>query len=134
MNKTIEKENIKSNNMFKILKGIILSVLITLLGLLILAIVITYTNVSENVIPMAITIITAISILIGSFFSTINIQKNGLLNGFAVGFAYIATIYIISSITSTGFTLTSTSFIMIISAILAGMLGGIIGVNLKNKK
>lgn len=134
MNKTIEKENIKCNNIFKILKGIILSVLITLLGLLILAIVITYTNVSENVIPMAITIITAISILIGSFFSTINIQKNGLLNGFAVGFAYIATIYIISSITSTGFTLTSTSFIMIISAILAGMLGGIIGVNLKNKK
>lgn len=134
MNKTIEKENIKCNNIFKILKGIILSVLITLLGLLILAIVITYTNVSENVIPMAITIITAISILIGSFFSTINIQKNGLLNGFAVGFAYIATIYIISSITSTGFTLTNTSFIMIISAILAGMLGGIIGVNLKNKK
>lgn len=134
MNKTIEKENIKSNNMFKILKGIILSILITLLGLLILAIVITYTNVSESIIPIAVTIITAISILIGSFFSTINIQKNGLLNGFAVGFAYIATIYIISSITSTGFTLTSTSFIMIISAILAGMLGGIIGVNLKNKK
>ena len=134
MNKTIEKENIKSNNMFKILKGIILSILITLLGLLILAIVITYTNVSESIIPIAVTIITAISILIGSFFSTINIQKNGLLNGFAVGFAYIATIYIISSITSTGFTLTNTSFIMIISAILAGMLGGIIGVNLKNKK
>lgn len=134
MNKTIEKENIKCNNIFKILKGIILSVLITLLGLLILAIVITYTNVSESIIPIAVTIITAISILIGSFFSTINIQKNGLLNGFAVGFAYIATIYIISSITSTGFTLTNTSFIMIISAILAGMLGGIIGVNLKNKK
>lgn len=134
MNKTIEKENIKCNNIFKILKGIILSVLITLLGLLILAIVITYTNVSESIIPIAVTIITAISILIGSFFSTINIQKNGLLNGFAVGFTYIVTIYVISSITSTGFTLTNTSFIMIISAILAGMLGGIIGVNLKNKK
>lgn len=63
MNKTIEKENIKSNNMFKILKGIILSILITLLGLLILAIVITYTNVSESIIPIAVTIITAISIL-----------------------------------------------------------------------
>ena len=134
MNKTIEKENIKCNNIFKILKGIILSVLITLLGLLILAIVITYTNVSESIIPIAVTIITALSILIGSFFSTINIQKNGLLNGFAVGFTYIVTIYVISSITSTGFTLTNTSFIMIISAILAGMLGGIIGVNLKNKK
>ena len=134
MNKTIEKENIKSNNMFKILKGIILSILITLLGLLILAIVITYTNVSESIIPIAVTIITAISILIGSFFSTINIQKNGLLNGFAVCFTYIVTIYVISSITSTGFTLTNTSFIMIISVILAGMLGGIIGVNLKNKK
>ena len=134
MNKTIEKENIKCNNIFKILKGIILSVLITLLGLLILAIVITYTNVSESIIPIAVTIITAISILIGSFFSTINIQKNGLLNGFAVGFTYIVTIYVISSITSTGFTLTNTSFIMIISVILAGMLGGIIGVNLKNKK
>ena len=60
----------------------------------------------------------------------LKIKKNGLLNGAFVGIIYIATIYIISSLTGSGFSCNINTIIMIVSSIIAGMLGGIIGVNL----
>ena len=55
----------------------------------------------------------------------------GLVNGALVGLIYILTIYVISSITGLGFALQLQTIIMMLAAIGAGMIGGIIGVNLK---
>ena len=90
----------------------------------------TYTNIAESVIKPVIIIVTAISILIGSSLSTLKIKKNGLLNGAIVGFIYIFSLYIISSITGSGFNLNIISIIMLVASVVAGMVGGIIGVNL----
>ena len=76
-------------------------------------------------------IITAISILIGSSLGNIKIKKNGLINGGLIGGIYIITIYLISSILNWKFSLNIQSIIMIITAIVFGILGGIIGVNRK---
>ena len=76
-------------------------------------------------------VITAVSILIGSSISTLKIKKMGLVNGALVGLIYILTIYVISSITGLGFALQLQTIIMMLAAIGAGMIGGIIGVNLK---
>lgn len=59
------------------------------------------------------------------------IKKNGIINGGVIGFIYILLIYLISSITGVGFSININSIIMIICAVLAGMVGGIIGVNIK---
>ena len=103
---------------------------ITLLLLFIFAVLLTYTNIAESVIKPVIIIVTAISILIGSSLSTLKIKKNGLLNGAIVGFIYIFSLYIISSITGSGFNLNIISIIMLVASVVAGMVGGIIGVNL----
>lgn len=103
--------------------------MLTLILLFLFSIILTYTNISENTIAPVIIIITIISILIGSSMSTIKIKKNGIVNGGLIGFIYILTIYIISSIVKTGFALNMYSIIMIILSILAGMIGGIVGVN-----
>ncbi|MGN1326748.1 MAG: TIGR04086 family membrane protein, partial [Clostridia bacterium] len=78
------------------------------------------------------TIITAISIFIGSIISVSKIEKKGILNGALVGLIYILSIYLISSIISGSFAIDINSIILIIVAILAGMIGGIIGVNIKH--
>ena len=44
---------------------------------------------------------------------------------------YILTIYLISSITGTGFSINIYSLIMVIVSIITGMIGGIIGVNMR---
>jgi len=121
------------DNTINIFKGIISSILITLILLFIFATVLTYSNIQESTIPIVTIVITAISIFIGSSISTIKISKNGILNGGIIGFIYIFLLYIISSIIQTGFSLNIYSIFMIIAAILAGMIGGIIGVNIKRK-
>jgi putative membrane protein, TIGR04086 family len=126
-------ENISENgnNIKKVIKGSAFSIIITLIGLLVYSIILSYTSVSESTIPTIVIIITAISILIGSTISTSNIKKNGIINGMFVGLIYIAIIYLLSSIVTGNFLLNITSIIMIITSVLTGALGGIIGVNKK---
>lgn len=124
-------ENISENgnNIKKVIKGSAFSIIITLIGLLVYSIILSYTSVSESTIPTIVIIITAISILIGSTISTSNIKKNGIVNGILVGIIYIAIIYLISSIVTGNFLLNTNSIIMVIASTLTGALGGIIGVN-----
>lgn len=124
-------ENMNENNIIKILKGSAISIIITLIGLLIYSIILSYTSVAETTMPVTIIIISAISILIGSTLSTSNIKKNGIINGMLVGLIYITVIYLLSSIVTGNFLLNITSIIMIITSVLTGTLGGIIGVNKK---
>ena len=126
-------ENIseKGNNIKRIRKGSFFSIVITLIGLLVYSIILSYTSISESTMPATIIIITAVSILIGSTISTSNIKKNGIVNGVLVGIIYIAIIYLISSIVTGNFLLNTNSIIMVIASVLTGALGGIIGVNKK---
>ncbi len=117
------------NNLIRILKGSATSIVITLILLLIYSALLTYTNINENTMPITIITITAVSILAGSLVSSLNIKKNGLTNGALVGLIYIVVIYLLSSIISQNFMLSIYSVIMIITSIIAGAVGGIIGVN-----
>lgn len=131
MIKVSENISENGNNIKKVIKGSAFSIIITLIGLLIYSIILSYTSVSESTIPTIVIIITAISVLIGSTISTSNIKKNGIINGMFVGVIYIAIIYLLSSIVTGNFLLNITSIIMIITSVLTGALGGIIGVNKK---
>lgn len=132
--KSLIKSDVDSdnkNNIMNIFKGIVISFVLTLILLFFFSIILTYTNIDENTIAPVIIIITVISILIGSSVSTIKIKKNGIVNGGIIGLIYILTLYIISSLVETGFSLSMYSIIMIILSIIAGMIGGIVGVNIK---
>lgn len=128
--KDVNSEGTK-NNLVRILKGSILAIVLTLIMLLIYSALLTYTGLNENTMPAVIIIITAISILVGSLISSVNIKKNGLANGALVGLIYILTIYLLSSIINKSFSLNIYSIIMIIASVIAGAIGGIIGVNRK---
>jgi len=65
------------------------------------------------------------------YISGMDIKKNGIINGMLVGLIYITVIYLLSSIVTGNFLLNITSIIMIITSVLTGALGGIIGVNKK---
>ena len=128
METTIVKQ---SSNVMIIGKGVIFSFITTLILLFLFSIVLSYTNISESVIAPVIIIITGISILMGSSLATLRIKKNGLINGAIIGGIYIVSLYLISSILNTGFSVNISSIIMIICGILSGIIGGIVGVNLK---
>lgn len=128
MNHTQVKEE---TSIINILKGIGISLLVTVILLIIFSVLLTYTNIQENFIDPVIIIITAISILIGSSIGIGKMKKNGLINGAFVGISYMIIIYLISSILNWKFSLNIQSIIMIFVGIAFGILGGIIGVNRK---
>lgn len=122
---SIENEN----NIKKILIGSGISIIITIIGLIIFAALLTYTSINESTIPTVTTIITIISILIGSSISMLTLKKNGIINGILIGIIYIGLIYILSSLIEGNFALNIQAIIMIAGAVIAGAVGGIIGVN-----
>lgn len=115
----------------RITKGSMISIILTLILLLIFALLLTYSPIQENTIKPVLIVITGISILIGSSINTLKISKNGMLNGGLVGLIYFLIIYLISSFTNVGFIMNSYSIIMMVVCIIMGIIGGIIGVNLK---
>lgn len=126
--KEINSEDTKSN-FIRVIKGSAFAVVLTLILLLIYSAFLTYTKLNESTMPVFIIGITAISILIGSLMSSVNIRKNGIVNGALVGLIYIVVIYLLSSIATKTFSLNMYSIIMIIVSTVAGAIGGIIGVN-----
>lgn len=124
------KSSSTSKNVLKVIKGSLFAIIISLVFLFIYACLLTYTNISEETMTPVVITISGISILIGSSISSMKIKKQGMLNGALVGLIYMIFIYLLSSIILTGFVLDMKSIIMIVVGALAGMIGGVIGVNL----
>lgn len=81
----MEKDNIITEesefkkNAIRIIKGSIFAIITSAILLLIFAVLLCYTNLSESTMLPVILVITGISILIGSMMSTRKIRKNGIL-------------------------------------------------------
>ena len=125
-------DNLKAN-IIRIIKGSLLSIIVSVIFLIIFAMLLTYTSLSENTITPVVLAIVGLSILLGSYLSTKKINKKGILNGGIVGIIYMLILYIISSVIFMDFSINASSIIMIICGIIAGIIGGIVGVN-TNKK
>lgn len=114
-----------------IIKGSIIAIILTIILLTIYAAILSSTNMSEDSMKIVIMVIVGMSILIGSSFANIKIKRRGIINGAIIGFVYIMIIYLLSSIITGMFYLNINSVIMICISIITGMIGGIIGVNVK---
>lgn len=125
-------DNLKAN-IIRIIKGSLLSIIVSVIFLIVFAMLLTYTSLSENTITPIVLAIVGLSILLGSYLSTKKINKKGILNGAMVGVIYMLILYIISSVIFMDFSINASSIIMIVCGIIAGIIGGIIGVN-TNKK
>ena len=75
------------NIILRIIKGVLISIIISAIGLLIFAIVLTKSNISESTIPIVIIIISNLSILVGSIICNKKIEKNGIWKWYASWFS-----------------------------------------------
>lgn len=115
----------------KVLKGVLISYGFTLVAFLILALALSFTNLPDSLIPGAILFISVISILVGAASCSKNADTQGFLWGGSVGGIYAVVLYIISSMTLTGFFIPLATIYLILGYVLTGAIGGIVGINLK---
>lgn len=128
-----EIKEIRENGIVKsIVKGCCFTFLFVYILIVIYSFILAYTNVSDTTIPTVVIGITMFSLFLSTLINCRSIGKNGLINGSLISIIYIGVIYFISSLTKTGFSLDRYSIIMIITCIIAGGIGGVIGVNFGN--
>lgn len=121
-----------SKSLVNIIKGIIISFIITIILFYILGIILSYTSVPEKIITPAIIVITGVSILIGSSVSLIKCDRKGIIKGGTIGLIYFGILYLISSILLKNFEINVYSGIMFAATFVCGGIGGIVGINIKN--
>lgn len=119
-----------NSNFYSIIKGFVISLILSIIFIWIYALILVKTNIQENTIMPVVIVLSGVSILIGSSIACLHIKKNGILNGACIGGIYFISLYVLSSIALCGFSFNLKSVIMIISGIVLGGIGGIIGVNI----
>ena len=129
-----EERSNKNSNFINVARGSIIAITITLVCLVIFSVILANTEVAESTINPVIILVTAVSIFVGSIMSVSRISKRGIINGGIVGMIYFLAIYILSGIVNSNFSINISGIILIICGISAGMLGGIVGVNIKKWK
>ena len=118
-------------NLLRVVKGLILSFLITLPCFLAFALFLTYTDFPEKYTFIAVLITTIISVLAASVYSTKNVKSKGWINGCFVGILYVAVLYLASSLVFMNFHVNVQVLLTFIIGAIVGSLGGIFGINLR---
>lgn len=106
---------------------------ITVPSMFILAAILTFTDFPEKYKTIAVLIATLSGLFVAGFKSGVNNEKNGMVKGALTGLAYMLILYLVSSIIFNDFMINQRSVIMILSGILVGAIGGIVGINRKGK-
>ena len=119
----------RGNRAIYFLKGLAAGYALTAIVFMVLAIALTYTDMSEGLIPLISSVTTAVSCLLGGIISGRGIKSRGLLCGVISAVFYILVMLLIGIFAKSGESLGIASIPVIIMALGAGALGGILGVN-----
>ena len=119
----------KKLNYITVLKGIIFSVFFSFILILIITCICYWGNISEKILGLMLFITSALSVFMSSLFMTRKLERAGLIYGTLNGLGYFAVVLIAAICFSGKFTPSTQNITMLVGSILAGALGGIIGIN-----
>lgn len=115
-------------------RGLLVAVLFTMVVFLVSAVLLSYTSLPEDAIPVISTAVKLIGAVISGFIPARRSGNRGIITGAVSGFLYILIIFITASLTTQesvfGMNLLTTALLCVLS----GALGGIFGVNLRPKE
>ncbi len=143
MEKKEKKQNIKKRENVKtkkemgnsqilcMLKGIVMAYAVTCIIFITYGIVLTYTDVTEEKLPLIALCCTVISAGIAGFDWARCAKARGILWGILAGLAYGVILFVLDGIAGSGFSIVGSKGLMILLAAAGGGVGGILGINMK---
>ena len=114
-----------------LLRGMAAAFAITCIIFIGFGILLTYTELSEESLPMVSLICTAVSAAAAGYDWAACMKKKGIFWGMAAGAVYTVLLYVITSFASDSFAVELSSAMTLAVAMAAGAVGGILGVNRK---
>lgn len=113
-----------------LLKGVLFAFIITIVLIIVFSLLLTYTSISENKMSLFNTLVMIISITFGSIYVAVMIKEKGWINGGIVGIVYYLILILLNLIFLKSYSLDMFSFSKFIIAIITGIIGGVIGINI----
>ena len=117
--------------MKKYIIDLLISFALSIILIFMLSLLICNTSLSENIIKPCMIFITSLSIFIGAFLVSKNKKEKGIINGIIFGTIYVIILCGISIILNGNFTFSLNLLLFILTGMLFGIIGGIVGVNFK---
>lgn len=129
--KKTEKKAVSGNTWLCLLRGMAIAFAITCIIFIGFGILLTYTDLSEDSLPLVSLVCTALSAAAAGYDWAACMKKKGLLWGLAAGAVYTVLLYLITSLAADSFALQLSGVMTLIVALAGGSIGGILGVNRK---
>ena len=127
--KTFEDKN--ENFVLGIVKGTLIALCVSLVGILVFAFLLRFTSISEKLILPINEVIKGVSVFLGTFLGFKKQKKMGLLGGLLIGFIYTFVAFVCFSALNGSFNFDKTLLTDMVFNSIIGAICGIICVNIK---
>ena len=116
-----------------IIKGSLIALCISLVGILIFAFILKFASISDKAIRPINQIIKGVSVLVGVFVAMRKVDKMGLVGGLLIGLVYTILAFIVFSLLDGNFEFNLTLLNDLLFGGIMGAICGIIAVNVKRR-
>lgn len=121
-------------NFKKIIKGVVLAFLISIVLICILAAIVYFSDIQDRTVSTLTLAISAVSVAFGAYFLAQNISGGGLINGLMLALIYFAVLLLISILVNGSISFSQSNFLRLFAQLVAGALGGVLGINTAHKE
>ena len=115
-----------------IIKGILVSMITAVVGMLLLTAVCYFSNISNQFLGGLCFFVSVFCVFLGGFFVARSAGRAGLLHGILLGGGFYLILLVVSWILQKGIRMDLHLITLLVGSLAGGMLGGIMGVNTKN--
>ena len=129
--KKTEKKTANGNIALCLVRGMAVAFAITCIIFIGFGILLTYTELTEESLPLVSLVCTALSAAAAGYDWAACMKQKGILWGLAAGAVYTVLLYLVTSLASDSFALQLSGVMTLIVALAGGAVGGILGVNRK---
>ena len=126
-----KKEKGKRNTGLCLLKGMAAAFAITCIIFIGFGILLTYTDLSEERLPVISLVCTALSVSVAGYDWAACMKQRGILWGMAAGAVYTVLLFFVTGLAADSFSLEPSAVMTLAVALAGGAAGGILGVNRK---
>ena len=114
-------------------KTLFISICMGLVLVCLSACIMTYTNINDTMMPILVYTSVGVGVFAGSAMLGRKVKEKGYLYGALFGCIFFSIIYIFTVVSFKGFFANATAGIYLLTSLVSGAIGGILGVNMSSK-
>lgn len=124
---------LNKKDFFEIFKGVIFSLIISVLTVIVFAIIVKFANLSSKTVEIVNIALKIISILTGTLLA-VGSGRQGLFKGGIIGLLFVLVSYLVFSLINGSFSVNPLTAFDVIFCLVAGLLSGVFAVNVRKSK